>query len=630
MKRLKTILDSKHFKVLFLFIFLFILFKERLFFTSLFTLSFLYFYITKSKSVILLILSYLLISIPIYNSSYPTINKARVIEIKEKYIFLQNFNTKVIAYSEEQFNYDSIIEFEGSFNEIEESYGFYRYSFKDNFNNKGIYYSINLDNYKVIKQYPSLRYFLQKYINTKDNKELLSIFLLNISNSDTSNFINLYGFSYYAIIVLIKKLLTYICKEDNRDKYIKVIYIFLMILYHIPFSLIYHFLLDLKDDKNYKWLIRCIFLIIYKEICLTPLFIIPIFYSLLNLHEDHYKRLFFQSILSSLLFNSINLLIIIFYTPILYLRGLSWFYSLFVLIFDGGYNILLFIYTNIEVIYNLLNLKGSILGFGLILFSILFSLVNRFKYKYLFSFLLLLLFQLFGLFHPLAEVTFINVGQGDSILIREPFNMNNILIDTGKASQFNNLKSYLDAKSINKIHTLFISHHDSDHDGSMNEIIDEYKVNEYIDKHFKNKSINRFTFYDLNRINNEDKNESSLVLYTEINKLKYLFMGDASIYTEKSIINNYPKLDIDILKLSHHGSKTGTSDQFLDVIKPLIGIISSGKYSIYKHPSIEVINKLNKRHIPYLDTKQVGDISIFFIGKLNILVTSNYYITILK
>ena len=630
MKRLKTILDFKHFKVLFLFIILFILFKDRLLITSLITLTFLYFHITKSKSVILLLIIYIFISIPIYNSSYPNIKKARVTEIKDKYVVLQSFNTKVIAYSDGEFNYDSIIEFDGSFNEIEDSYGFYRYSFKNNLNNKGIYYSINLENYKVIKQYPTLRYYLQKYISTKDNKELLNLFLLNIGDDDVSDFINLYGFSYYALIVVIKKMLTYIFSEDNRDKYIKVIYIFLMILYHIPFSLIYHFLLDLKDNKNYKWFIRCIFLFIYREICLTPLFIIPIFYSLFNLHEDHYKKLFFQSILSSLLFNSINLLIIVFYTPILYLRGLSWFYSLFVLMIDKGYSLLLFIYKNIEVLYNLLNLKGSILGFGLLLFIILYTFIDKYRYKYLFSFLLLLLFQLLGLFHPLGEVTFINVGQGDAILIREPFNMNNILIDTGKASQYKNLKTYLDSKAINTINVLFISHHDSDHDGNMNEIINEYKVNECIDKHFSNKSISKFTFFDLNDINNEDKNESSLVIYTEINKLKYLFMGDASIYTEESIINKFPKLDIDILKLSHHGSKTGTSDKFLDVIKPLVGIISSGKYSIYKHPSIQVINKLNKRHIPYLDTKQVGDISIFFIGKLNILVTSNYYITVLN
>ena len=630
MKRLKTILDYKHFKVLFLFIILFILLKERLLFTSLITLAFLYFHITKSKSVILLLIIYIIISIPIYNSSYPNIKKARVTEIKDKYVILQSFNTKVIAYSDEELNYDSIIEFDGSFNEIEDSYGFYRYSFKNSFNNKGIYYSINLENYKVIKQYPTLRYYLQKYISTKNNKALLNLFLFNIGDDDISDFINLYGFSYYGIIVLIKKLLTYISSEDKRDKYIKVIYLFLMILYHIPFSLIYHFLLDLKDDKNYKWFIRCLFLVIYREICLTPLFIIPIFYSLFNLYEEHYKKLFFQSILSSLLFNSINLLIIIFYTPILYLRGLSWFYSLFVLMIDKGYSLLLFIYTNIEVIYNLLNLKGSILGFGLLLFIILYTLLDKYKYKYLISILLLLLFQLFGLFHPLGEVTFINVGQGDAILIREPFNMNNILLDTGKASQYKNLKTYLDSKAINNINVLFISHHDSDHDGNMNEIINEYKVNEYIDKHFSNKSISKFTFYDLNDINNEDKNESSLVLYTEINKLKYLFMGDASLYTEESIINKFPKLDIDILKLSHHGSNTGTSDKFLDVIKPLVGIISSGKYSIYKHPSIQVINKLNIRHIPYLDTKNNGDISFFFIGKLNILVTSNYYITVLN
>ena len=627
MKRLKNILSFNHFKLLIVFIFSYLYFKNYLLLTSFILLSIIYYSINKDKSIFVLLLCFVLINISFYNKNLPEINIGRVIEIKDNYIIVKNKNIKFIVYTDEEFEYDSIIEFDGTFYELNNTKGFYRYNHKDNLNKKGIYYYLKLDDYQVIKQYPTLRYLLHKSINKKKNKELLNRFIFNYGTSEYNEFLNLYGFSYYGIIFFFKKMFSYIFNEKSLKKIIYILYGLLMILYHCPFALIYHFLLELNPKNDYKWCIRCLMIILYKDICMSPIFIIPIFYSLFDLNEDNFKKLFMQSILSSLLFNSINLLFIICYSFVLVFRGFSWFYSIVVLIFDVGYEPLIYSYDLINKLYNIFNLDGSIIGFGLIPFIIICSF---FRKKYIYSFITLLLFQIFGLFHPLAEITFINVGQGDSILIREPYNQNNILIDTGKKYEYNALSSYLNSKGINNINYLFITHHDEDHDGSMNEVINNFNVNNYCDHHFIEKRINNIYLYDLNEINSEDTNESSLVLYTEINNLRFLLMGDATKEVERIIINKYPNIECDILKLSHHGSNTSNSNIFLDKTKPRIGIISSGKYNLYHHPHIDVLDRLKRRNISYLDTKNEGDITILFFYKFSILITSNYHISILK
>lgn len=629
MKRLKNLLNYNNSKTFFLFILFFIILKNSIPVLSFISLLYIYYFLTKDKSIICLGIAFLLILIHFYNTNEPNINSGRVIEKENKYIVIRNGNTKVIVYTEDDIPYDAIINFKGDFKEIEESYGFYNYSFKESLNKKGIYYSLDLNSYKIVKQYPTLRYLLELLISKHSDNIYLKQFIFGINTNDNNEFLSLYGFSYYGIIVFSEYILGFIIDEEKNKKIINTLYVLLLLLYHFPFILLYRFIISLLKDNNTKWLFRSLILIIFKDLCITPIFIIPLCYTIFSFSDNHFKRIYFQAIISSILFDSINILIIYLYKFLLIFRGLAWWYSLLVLFLNVSINPLIYIFNYLNDIYNIFNLSGNIFGFGLLFYILLISFFNN-KNKYMYRYICLIIFQLLGLFHPLSEVTFINVGQGDAILIRESFNRNNILIDTGKSNQYNSLKAYLKGKGITKINALFISHHDSDHDGNMNEVINKYNCNEYIDKHFKEMNLNNLLFYDLNDIDNEDKNESSLVLYTEINSLKFLFMGDASKYTETRIIRKYNDLKCDILKLSHHGSDTGSDGDFLDAIKPSIGIISSGKYNLYHHPNINVIDRLNKRNIKYLDTKEEGDISIFFLNNINILLTSNKTISIME
>jgi beta-lactamase superfamily II metal-dependent hydrolase len=163
----------------------------------------------------------------------------------------------------------------------------------------------------------------------------------------------------------------------------------------------------------------------------------------------------------------------------------------------------------------------------------------------------------------------------------------------------------------------------------MEQIIRDFRPGNVIDTHQGTSCSKLYQFHDLNNLETEDKNQSSLVLAFRLNGLDFVMCGDADMTSEERIANRYPGLRCDVLKLSHHGSKTGSCDRFLDVLQPQLGIISSGAYSIYHHPSPETVQRLLKRHIPYLDTKEHGDISILMIGPLRVLITSDGFVDLL-
>ena len=80
-----------------------------------------------------------------------------------------------------------------------------------------------------------------------------------------------------------------------------------------------------------------------------------------------------------------------------------------------------------------------------------------------------------------------------------------------------------------------------------------------------------------------DENDNSNVIYMELNSYKFLFMGDASVTTEKEILKDYDLPKIDVLKVGHHGSKTSSSEEFIDTIDPKYSIISVCKDNKFGH-----------------------------------------------
>ena len=111
----------------------------------------------------------------------------------------------------------------------------------------------------------------------------------------------------------------------------------------------------------------------------------------------------------------------------------------------------------------------------------------------------------------------------------------------------------------------------------------------------------------------DNENDSSNVIYTELDGYKFMFMGDAEAKKEKGILDKYNLRDIDVLKVGHHGSKTSSSKNFISKINPKYSIISVGKNNRYGHPNKEVLNNLSDSKIYRTDQ----DSSVMFKIKNN-------------
>lgn len=210
-------------------------------------------------------------------------------------------------------------------------------------------------------------------------------------------------------------------------------------------------------------------------------------------------------------------------------------------------------------------------------------------------------------------VYFINVGQGDSCLIRNQGVT--ILIDTG-GSVYNDLATnslipFFKKNRIYDIDLLITTHDDYDHSGAVSSLQKHFKVNKYV------KSYDMFPIkignITLSNYNNhieesKDDNDKSLVIGFSLSNKNYLIMGDAPTSIESKIMEEYKSIPCDILKVGHHGSDTSSSDSFIKYLSPKEAIISVGKNS-YGHPTKSVISILKKNNVLIKRTDELGTIS---------------------
>ncbi|MDP4083445.1 MAG: DNA internalization-related competence protein ComEC/Rec2 [Bacillota bacterium] len=270
----------------------------------------------------------------------------------------------------------------------------------------------------------------------------------------------------------------------------------------------------------------------------------------------------------------------------------------------------------------------------------------------------LLLFQIvWNQNNPIGEVTMIDVGQGDCILIHLPFGKGNYLIDTGGTLSFNEEKwktrknpfevgknivvPYLKSKGITKIDKLILTHGDMDHIGGAFAIIKEIQIKQILiaavrdpsetenaivsvakkkqipvvkvsaGDHWENRNS---YFYVLSPEKNFSgvRNRGSITLFMKIGGLAWFSGGDLDQEGEEAIVKKYPNLSFDILKVGHHGSRTSSSEEFLTRYKPKISLISVGKNNRFGHPNQEVLDKLNNIHSVIYRTDQQGAITYRF------------------
>lgn len=255
---------------------------------------------------------------------------------------------------------------------------------------------------------------------------------------------------------------------------------------------------------------------------------------------------------------------------------------------------------------------------------------------------------------PNEYVEFLDVGQGDSVLLRSSNSKDVILIDTGGQVTFKdriidyhisqNTITYLYSLGIDKIDYLILTHGDADHMGEAIYLVDNFKVEDVIfncgtyneleiglteildakkieshscieELNIKNSKLN---FLNTKEYDNE--NDNSSVIFAEFSDVKFMFMGDASTKVEENILKKYTISNIDVLKVGHHGSKTSSNKSFISKIDPKYSIISVGKNNRYGHPNKEVLESLNSSKIYRTDR----DGSIMFKIKNNKIKVKTY------
>ncbi|MCM3616480.1 MBL fold metallo-hydrolase [Sutcliffiella horikoshii] len=238
---------------------------------------------------------------------------------------------------------------------------------------------------------------------------------------------------------------------------------------------------------------------------------------------------------------------------------------------------------------------------------------------------------------------FIDVGQGDSILLQTP-NGSNILIDTGPKKSAKQLLSYLKKINVTSIDLLVITHPDFDHIGGIPSLLEKIPVKKILDS---GKAHTTLTFiqykqYVWNNIvpvqyakekmslqidpdikikvlnsGSEEKetNNASIVLHLTYGDIKYLLMGDTEEEEEKRLSRKY-NLESTILKVAHHGSNSSSTASFLKDVQPKIAVISAGRDNDFHHPHLPVINRLIESGADIYNTAESETIVFSTDGKL--------------
>ena len=256
--------------------------------------------------------------------------------------------------------------------------------------------------------------------------------------------------------------------------------------------------------------------------------------------------------------------------------------------------------------------------------------------------------------HHFLEVIFFNVGQGDAIFIQTP-QLHQIIIDGGPDSTI--LEKLAKEMPLwdRTIDLIILTHPESDHLAGLIEVLKRYRVENilwtgiirdtaeykewlkliekekakiFISKIGQKVSVKEtileilYPTESLKDKNFKDSNNTSIVAKLFFGNNSFLFTGDIYNSVENKLIKEEINLDSDILKISHHGSKTSSINEFLEKVSPNIAIISLNKDNKYGHPHQEVLERLEKYDIKTLRTDLDGDIRIISDGK-NLKIISN-------
>ena len=584
----------------------------------------------------------------------------------------------------------------GKIQKPEKNTNFYLFNYQNYLLTKNINYIFKADKIeKINTKIPfiyKIKNYLNKHIDNYKSKAYLEAFVLGKDENIKENVIESYqtnGISHLlaisgAQITLFSCGLLFILSKlfSKNISYLLTIVFLLFYLFITNFqssilrAVAFFIILTINKQFDLKVntlklliITLCILLIVNPHLIyslgfilsFTVSFFLILFKGLINKYQNYFSKTLVISLIAFLsstpiIINSffkINLLspiINLYFVPLV--TFIIYPLALLTFIFKPLDNIFLNIVTimenaslklsNIDIL-NLSMPHINIIFFIIYYIIIIFILYNWQKEKnyIIIFFIILLIHHNINYLNPNSTLTMIDVGQGDSFLLKLKHNKANILIDTGGIASYDDRKPYdiaknilipyLNAEGVNKLDYLIITHGDFDHAGMAKNLIKNFKIKHIIlnrennnlekeiIKKFKGKitnisegliKIDNITLNFLNGLNSYDENKDSLIIYTNIESRNILLMGDATKESENYILNTYNLPKMDILKVGHHGSNTSTSKKFIKKISPKISLISAGKNNMYGHPHQETLKTLKNSDV-YI-TKKDGAVKIDF------------------
>lgn len=292
---------------------------------------------------------------------------------------------------------------------------------------------------------------------------------------------------------------------------------------------------------------------------------------------------------------------------------------------------------------DLIELGIYILAVGLVLWYLHLTLEERKRAKGYVAAFGLLLVAVFGVKKAIPgdlRVTFLDVGQGDCIVITTP-NHKTFVLDGGLAGNGKKIEDFLKYNGIQKVHGAILSHAHADHMDGLGELAQRFPIERLFlsqipvnDPHFmafydiiqkeeipvhklsasdfiKDKDVVMeciFPFKDLPEL---EGNDASLVVVLKHGLVSYYLTGDIEKNYEVEVATHIDKNLINILKVPHHGSKTSSTQELIQAVDPDVAIISCSENNMYGHPSLEVLERYKQNNVPIKVTKDVGAIMTY-------------------
>ena len=642
-------------------------------------------------------------------NSYNINGDKLTIYLKAKEIVIVNYYFKSLnekTYFEDNLKLGDLISVAGELEEPERNRVFNGFDYKKYLYNKHIFYLMNANNISIMEKNSGLLFYFKNLVMDRINsisksKGYIMTFILGDKSFIDNEVKESYqdnGISHlFAVsgmhISLFAGIMLFFLKRVSYNNYFNYGMVCLFLLFYLflagfPASLlrasVMFILFSINKVFNLKISnLNILFMVIVTILFIDPFYLFDIGFQFsylisgtlimmrwkIGVIKSKLKRSFYVSVVCFLVSfpiciynfygtNFMSVLFNLFYIP--FVSIIVFPLSLITFVFpllDSVLYYSIFVMERISLFISSINFGYIIfpkVNFGVYFIYYIVIFLSFWKIEFVLLFLVMLLIHKgYIYFNSNLYVYYLDVGQGDSALIKLPNNSGNILIDTGgkfsyemekwreKRSKYSIVKSstipFLKSFGIKKLDYLILSHGDYDHIGEAINLVDNFNVEKVIfncgefndlekelikvlDKKkikyyscIKELNIDNNKLYFLQTKEYDNENDNSNVIYTKLDGYKFMFMGDAGVDKEKDILDKYNISNVDVLKVGHHGSKTSSDKNFIDEMNPKYSVISVGKNNRYGHPNKEVLNNLDNSKIYRTDQ----DGSIMFKIKNN-------------